>query len=154
MKTTYTAKATIKAKIEDTWETISQPSFVKDFLPEIKKTTHELSPYICNKHRNTKSVQPSYAVFCQAIGWNKVAGTDIRLPRKDVKANIDAVDIELEERGNNTRVIVEVTYNPRLGKNYLFAHRCVRKLFNIKLNVLKQELETNIDRIQLSPAFT
>ena len=153
MKTTYTAKATIKAHIEDTWETISQPDFVKDFLPEIKKTTNELSPYVRTKHRNAKSVQPSYAVLGRAIGWSKVAGTDIRLARKDVNANIDAVDIKLEERGSNTRVIVEVTYSPRLGKNYFLEHRCIRGLFNIKLNVLKQEIETDVNRIQLSPAL-
>ena len=154
MKTTYTAKATIKAHIEDTWETISKPGFVKDFLPEIKKTTNELSPYVRNKHRNAKSVQPSYAVLGQAIGWSNVAGTDIHLARKDVNANIDTVDIKLEEHGNNTRVIVEVTYNPRPGNNYLLAHRCIRGLFKIKLNVLKQELETDVNRIQLSPALT
>jgi carbon monoxide dehydrogenase subunit G len=153
MNTTYTTKATINASIEDAWEAITKPSFVKEFLPEIKKNINEMSSYVRTTHRNAENVQPCYAVYGQALGWNKVAGTDIRLPRKDVEANIDAVDIKLEERGNNTRIIVEVTYNPRVGKNYLLAHRCIRGLFNIKLNVLKKELEANTDRTQLTPAF-
>ena len=79
-----------------------------------------------------------YAISGQAIGWNKVAGTDIRLPRKDVNANIDAVDIKLEELGNYTKVIVVVTYDPRIvDKHFILAHRCIRGLFGIKLNVLK-----------------
>lgn len=153
MNTTYTAKTTINADIEDTWEAITQPNFVKEFLPEIKKNMNELSAYVRNTHRNAESVQPTYAVRGQAIGWNKVAETDIRLPRKDVNANIDAVDIKLEERGNYTRVIVEVTYNPRIGKNFMLAHRCIRGLFGIKLNVLKKELEADTNRTQLTPAF-
>lgn len=153
MNTTYTAQTTIYTDIEDTWEAITQPSFVKEFLPEIKKNLTELGTYVRNTHSSVDRVQPCYAIPGQAIGWNKVAGVDIRLPRKDVNANIDAVDIKLEEHGNNTRVIIEVTYNPRFGKHFILAHRCIRGLFGIKLNVLKNELEANNDRAQLTPSF-
>jgi hypothetical protein len=153
MNTTYTAKKTINADIEDAWKAITQSSFVKEFFPEIKKNMNELSTYIRNTHRNAELVQPCYAVHCQAIGWNKVNGTVIRLPRKDVNAHIDAVDIKLEERGHYTRVIVEVTYNPRIGKNFILAHRCIKGLFSIKLSVLKKELEADTNRTQLTPAF-
>ena len=153
MNTTYKTKTTINASIENAWEAVTHVTFVKEFLPEIKKNINKVSPYVRATHRNAEHVQPCYAVYGQAIGWNKVAGTDIRLPRKDVNANIDVVDIRLEERGKNTRVIVEVTYNPTLGKNYLLAHRCIRGLFGIKLNVLKKELEACTDYTQQTLAF-
>ena len=113
----------------------------------------EVSQYVRNTHRSTQCIQPSYTVHGEAIGWNKVAGTDICLPRKDVKANIDAIDIKLEDQGNTTKVIFEITYNPQVGKNYLLAHRCIRGLFNIKLNVLKRDLEADTNRVQLTPEF-
>ena len=86
------------------------------------------------------------------MGWSTGAGTVIRLPRKDVAANIEHVDIRIEGRGEYTQVTFAVQYAPQFGKHYFLAHRCVRGLFNLKLNVLKKDLEAQ-QQTDWVPAF-
>ena len=154
MNATYKAQTTIHASTDAVWNAIARESFVKDFLPEVKKDISAMGEYIQTTHRNASSVLPSYAVTGRAIGWNTGAGKTIRLPRKDVHANIEAVDIQLESHENDTKVTIEVTYNPKVGKNFMLANRCVRGLFSIKLNVLKQDIEPDYQHTSWLPAFT
>ena len=63
------------------------------------------------------------------------------------------VEIQLEADGASTKVTILVAYNPKLGKNFFRTHRCVRGLFNIKLDVLKKYFETNFKEVDWVPAF-
>ena len=70
MKTTYTAKTTIHALISKILgNAITQPSFVKEFLPEIKKNMNEVSTYILNRHPNAERVQP---MLCNIWSGNRL----------------------------------------------------------------------------------
>lgn len=153
MNITHTAKATIQADVDAIWEAINQADFAKDFLPEVRKNIETMGIYAQAAHRNAKQVLPAYAVTGQAIGWNKVNGTDIELPRKDTVANIEAIDIRLEEKRNGTKITIEVQYNPKLGENFFETRRCLKGLFGIKLNVLKKDLEVDRQAAVWAPAF-
>jgi len=153
MNMTHTAKATIQADVDTIWEAITETDFVKDFLPEVRKNLQAMGEYAQATHRNAQQVLPAYAVPGQAIGWNAVTGTTIALPRKDTPANIEAIDIQLEKNARGTKVTIEVQYNPKLGENLFETRRCLKGLFGIKLNVLKQDLEADQAPAHWMPAF-
>lgn len=151
-----THKTTIKIQADQmqVWEAITQTRFVQDFLPEVKKDLTGMGEYVRNTHQNTQRVLPAYAVTGKNIAWNAVNGTTIALPRKDTQANIEMVDIQLQAQGDFTKVTIEVNYNPKFGKNFFETQRCLRGLFGIKLNVLKQELEADLQEdYNWAPAF-
>jgi hypothetical protein len=152
MKTIYRAHKIIHASAAGVWDAITEESFVKEFLPEVKKEGKASSPYIQATHQNGSVVLPSYAVKGQSIGWNSGAGKVIRLPRKDTTANIEAVDIHLDAFEGYTKVTIEVSYDPKFGKRFFSTRRCVAGLFNNKLNVLKQDIESYFKHIQWAPA--
>ena len=154
MNTTYSKVITIKADADSTWDAITRTRFVQDFLPEVKKDLSGMGDYIRRTHPNATLVAPEYVVRGQAMGWSAGAGTVIRLPRKDVEANIENVEIRIEAQGEYTKVTFEVQYAPELGKHYFLAHRCVRGLFGMKLDVLKKDLETSKAQIDWMPAFS
>ena len=154
MNTTYTKQISIKADAETTWKAITETRFVQDFLPEVKKDLQGMGEYIRRTHPNATLVAPDYVAPGQAMGWSTGAGTDIRLPRKDVEAHIESVEVRIEGRGEYTQVTFEVQYAPEFGKHYFLAHRCVRGLFDLKLNVLKRDLETDKTQIDWMPAFS
>ena len=154
MNTFYSKEITIKADADTTWDAITQSRFVKDFLPEVKKDLQGMGEYIRRTHPNAALVAPDYVAAGEAMGWSTGAGTAIRLPRKDVEANIDSVDIRVEGRGQYTKVAIEVHYNPVFGERYFLARRCVQGLFGMKLDVLKKDLETSKTQIDWMPAFS
>ena len=143
MNTIYKTQMTVHADVENVWDAITQQRFVKDFFPEIKKDLSNLSDYVFRTHKNTERLLPAYMLPNHVIGWAKGGATDIRLPRKDVNANIKTIDIELIAKGENTKIKIEVDYSPKFDKNFFLAHRCVRGLMEIKLAILKQEIEAN-----------
>ena len=153
MKTTYKAQITVQTDVEEAWNAITQKNFVKEFFPEIKKDISNLGEYVLRTHKNLEQLAPSYMVLNQAIGWANSGTTEIKLPRKDVDANIESIDILLINKGEYTTVKVEVNYSPKIGKNFFLAHRCVRGLIAIKLAVLKKDLELNNNQIGWSPAI-
>ena len=153
MNLTHTAKMTIQADADTIWEAITRNDFVKDFLPEVRKNIQTMGDYAQATHRNAKDVLPAYAVTGQAIGWNTVTGTTIALPRKDTPANIEAIDIQLNETARGTTVTIEVEYNPEFGQNFFETRRCLKGLFGIKLNVLKRNLEVEPQTVYVAPAF-
>ena len=152
MNTTYTKEVSIHADQATTWEAINQTRFVKDFLPEVQKDTDGFGEYVRQTHRRIDQVGPDYVAPGHAMGWSAGAGTAIRLVRKDVEANIESVDIQVEGQGEYTKVRIEVNYNPEFGNRYFLARRCVRGLFGFKLDILKKDLETN-NKIDWVPAF-
>lgn len=143
MNTSYKTKIKVHADIASTWNAISRTNFAKDFFPEIKKDLSVMGEYVRSTHKNAGQTNPDYMIPRQAIGWTTGGGTRIELPRKDLHANIESIDVQLIDDGNNTVVTVEIIYAPDFDRNFLFAHRCVRGLTNIKLAVLKQDLEAN-----------
>lgn len=126
---------------------IGRQNFSQDYFPEIKTDLSGMSDYVLRTHKNIDRVLPSYTIPKKAIGWVTGGSNDIRLTRKDVHANIEAIDIELIEKGEYTTIKIEVAYAPKLDKNFFLAHRCVRGLIKTKLAVLKQELEENNSEI-------
>ena len=153
MNTTFTKEISIQADVNSTWDAISQTGFVKDFLPEVKKDLQGMGEYVRRTHPNAEQLGPDYVVPGQAMGWSAGAGTTIRLPRKDVQANIESVDIRIEGQGQFTQVTIEVNYAPEFGQYFFLAHRCVRGLFGMKLTVLKEDLEKNAPQLDWVPAF-
>ena len=89
----------------------------------------------------------------RAIGWTTGAGTAIDLVRKDLHANIESIDFQLIDKENHIVVAVEVTYAPDRDRKFFFTHRCIRGLINIKLAVLKQDLDTNKHYTGWEPAL-
>ena len=153
MNTIYQAQTTIHADVETTWAAISEARFVQDFLPEVKKELGGMGEYVRRTHRRAGEIGPDYVAPGQAMGWSQGAGTAIRLPRKDVDAHIESVDIRVEAQGEYTRVTIDVEYAPKFGERYFLARRCVRGLFGFKLQVLKKDLETKQTKIDWVPAF-
>ena len=143
MNTTYKTKIKVHAGIASTWKTITQADFVKDFFPEIKKDLSAMGEYVRSTHKNAGQTNPDYMIPHRAAGWTTGAGTRIELPRKDVHAIIESIDLQLADSGNSTVVAIEITYAANFDRHFLFAQRCVRGLINTKLTVLKQELETD-----------
>ena len=152
MKTTYRAHKTIYASAAAVWDAITEESFAKEFLPEVKKDGNTRSPYIQATHQNGSVVLPSYTVKGQSIGWNSGAGKVIRMPRKDIPVNIEAVDIHLNEFKDHTKVTIEVAYDSSANNRFFAIQRSVAGLFNTKLNVLKQDIESYFKHIQWGPA--
>ena len=152
MKTTYTAHTLIHASAATVWDAITADSFVKDFLPEVQRDNSAKSEYIQATQRNDARVLPSYAVKGQSIGWNSGAGKVIRLPRKDTPANIEAVDIRLDALEDYTKVTIEVSYDPDFGNRFFATRRCLRGIFNSKLTVLKQDIESRFKHSYRAPA--
>lgn len=143
MNTTFNTHINIHADIDSIWNAVTRPNFANEFFPEIKKDLSVMGKYIQSTHKNAASVLPEYMVPNRSLAWTTGAGTTIELPRKDIHANIESIDIQLEEKGKNTVVSIEVVFAPDFDNHFFFAHRCIRGLMNIKLAVLKQELETD-----------
>ena len=153
MYTTYKAHTTIEASTKAVWNAITRQSFIKEFLPEVKNSIRPKGEYTLSTYCHASLVLPSYADHGQVIGWVSGPSNTIRLSRKDIEANIEVVEIQLEADGSSTKVTILVAYNPKLGKNFFRTHRCVRGLFNIKLDVLKKYFETNFKEVDWVPAF-
>ena len=153
MNITYKNTINIHADKDTTWEAITATKFAADFLPEVKKDITGMGQYVQHTHRNADRVMPAYVTSGQAIGWTAQAGNRIELPRVDTQANIQTVDIELTDRGDYTEVTIEVNYQPRLDRMFFETRRCLSGLFNIKANVLKNDLETNQETEVFAPAF-
>lgn len=153
MNTTYKKTINIQADIDTTWEAITATQFAAEFLPEVKKDITGMGQYVQHTHRNAERVMPAYVTPGQAIGWTAQAGNRIELPRQDTQAKIQAVDIEVTDRGEYTEVTIEVNYQPRLDRMFFETRRCLNGLFDIKANVLKNDLETNQETEVFVPAF-
>lgn len=143
MNTSYLTQIKIRTDIETVWNAVTQPTFTPAFLPEIKKDLSGMGEYIRKTHRNAAHVFADYMIPHRAMGWTTGAGINIALPRKDVYTNIESIDFRFIEKSSHTIVTIEVIYTPKLNKHYFFVHRCIRGLMNMKLKVLKQELETD-----------
>ena len=153
MNIRYTTQINIHADMDTTWQAITHESFTKDFLPEVKRNTQGMSEYIQTTHKNSRRVSPSYVIPGRAVSWNANLGTVIRLTRKDIHAQVETVEIRLEEQGAYTKVMLNVDYQHKLGRGMILAFKCIRGLFKIKLSVLKKELEMDHELISCAQQF-
>jgi len=136
MKSKFKAHIFIQEDINTVWNEISSYSFVKNYLPEVRG----------NK-------EPSYIIPLYNVGWSNGFGKIFTLPRKDVKGNLEYINIEIRAKRQNTWITIEVSFSPYFGKNYFLAHKCIRGLFSHKLKVLKQEIERKNIQSQGIPVF-
>ena len=143
MNTEFTAQITVYADIETVWRSLTQADFIKEYFPEIKKNLSGMGKYIQSTHPNPKLTSATYLIPRRAIGFTSGAGIDITLPRKDLQANIESIDIQLKEKGGTTKIKMAVVYTAGLGRSFFLVHRCIRGLMNIKLAVLKQDIESD-----------
>jgi len=151
---TYKTQINIAVTADEVWETITQAEFTSDFLPEISRNPSKLTLFKLAMHRNALKVMPAYMVDKKTISWDSNANTSIELARKDLAAEINNVDISLRDNGHSTSVSIEVHYTTQFNATFLQTERAVRGLFNRKLNVLKQDLEsTTQQRHQLQAAY-
>ena len=149
----YKTQISVHADLEAVWDAVIHSDFIKDYFPEIKKDLTGMSTYILNSHRNPGQTFPTYVIPRHALGWTAGAGIDIALPRKDVRANFESIDIHLVSNGAKTKIMVETVYAPELNKDFFFVLRCIRGLMKIKLAVLKQDLEANDKQISWKTAL-
>lgn len=128
----------IRADKEIIWTELLKADFAKDFLPEIKSTKGD--------------VLPSYSVTGKLLSWYNIGQTSIEMAKSDLKANITSIDLELEQIGNKTVVSFEVSLANKFDAASITRYKAIRTLFEIKLAVLKEELELN--QTNWSPAFS
>tara|TARA_R110002111_G_C5946310_1_gene368172 strand:+ start:612 stop:1076 length:465 start_codon:yes stop_codon:yes gene_type:complete len=153
MLRTYKSQSYIAVSPDEVWATISHSDFVTDFLPEVGRDICKLTLFTLAMHKHPFDVMPAYMVPNKIISWDIHANTAIELARKDLSAEIEHIDITLEDDGNGTAVTIEVHYQTRLCATFLQTERTIRGLFNKKLNVLKQDLELTQPSQQLQAAF-
>lgn len=143
MSTRYITQTKITADPPQVWQAITQCDFVKNYLPEIKRDFNNLKPTApLYRHKNLDKLLPAYVVQGKAISWDSNANTTIKLTRSDLNANIRSVDIDITAADGYTNVNIEVNYKPKLDKNFFLTHASVHNLFNHKLQVLKQDIES------------
>ena len=141
MNITYKSQITINADIDAAWALVTQQNFVKDYFPEIKKNTVQMGQYIQSTHKNPYEIFPDYMIPNRSMGWTTGAGIKISLPRKDVEANIQAIDITFQRHGKDTQISIEVTFEPIFNKNIVFAAYCIRNMVKAKLRAFKQDID-------------
>jgi len=153
MLRTYKSQCHIAVSPDEVWSTISRSAFVKDFLPEIGRDICKLTLFTLAMHKHPFDVMPAYMIPNKIISWDVDANTSIELARRDLVAEIKHIDITLHDSGNGTAVRFEVQYETRLSSTFLQTERSIRGLFNQKLNLLKQDLESTQTSQQLQAVF-
>jgi hypothetical protein len=123
------------------WNTLTNPSFVKDFLPEVQRNLMGLNLYTLSKHKNGLDVMPAYVIKHKTIHWINNLNITIELAKTDLNIDINHIEINLDTKNNRSIVSIEVQYNSPLDLNYLKGHKVIKSLFSRKLMVLKQDLE-------------
>lgn len=142
MTSRYSYQTTISATPSDIWQLLTQQNFVKQYLPEVKRKPSDIrstAPY--RYHQNTDNILPAYTVVEKTISWDNISHA-LTLTRKDLKANIDSVTIVLIAEAGDTKVMIEVIYQPKVDSKLLLTHASVRNLFSHKLDVFKQDIES------------
>lgn len=145
MTSRYKYQTTISATPSDIWQLLTQQNFVKQYLPELKRKPSDIrstAPY--SYHQNTDNILPAYTVVEKTISWDNISHA-LTLTRKDLKANIDSITIDLIPEAGDTRVMIEMIYQPRIDSKLLLTHASVRNLFRHKLDVFKQDIESEVE---------
>lgn len=128
----------IRADKETIWTELLKADFTKDFLPEIKSTKG--------------NVLPSYSIPYKLLSWHSIGKTSIEMAKSDLGTIITSIDLELEQLDNKTIVKFEVNLDNKLGLTSITRYRAIHALFEVKLAILKKELEQN--QADWSPAFS
>lgn len=143
MNTIYTASKTIQADIQEVNTLFAQATMAADYFPEIHKDASDISAYIRTTHKHPNQVFPDYQIPYQGLGWTTGGGTSIRLPRKDINANIQSIDVEFKTVGEKTRIAIRVEFEPYTVTEAIVTARHVRMMIANKLNAIKNNLEAN-----------
>jgi len=154
MSTRYICRTKILASPTQVWKAITQENFAKHFFPEIKRDFSNINstmPLYC--HQNADKLLPAYITPGKTISWDTNANTSIRLIRNDLNANIRSIDIDIEASDGGTLVSLKVNYKPKLNNMFFHTHACVRNLFEAKLYILKNDLETKPTAVECSPIY-
>ena len=151
MNITYTTSATVYADQETVSNFFEQADVIKEYFPEIKKDISAMGEYVQFTHSNPALVCPDYQV-AGGFGWTAGAGIQIRLPRKDIAADITALDIEYAPRGHHTHIKIAVTFNAKFNKTLPLVLRCIQAMVKAKLNAFEQDIKVDY-RTSWEPSF-
>ena len=142
MNITYNASTTVHENQEMVTNFFKQADITKAYFPEVKKDISAMGQYVRIKHANPTQVFPDYIVASDGFGWTAGAGTQIRIPRKDVPVNITAIDVEYNRHGENTQITIAVTFNAKFNTGLPLAIRCIQAMVKAKLNAFKRDINT------------
>ena len=154
MSTRYVCQTKIFSSPKQVWKAITQENFAKHFFPEIKRDFSNINsamPLYC--HQNADKLLAAYITPGKTISWDTNANTSIRLIRNDLNANIRSIDIDIKPSDGGALVSLEVNYKPKLSSRFFQSHACVRNLFEAKLHVLKNDLETKPTAVECSAIY-
>ena len=129
MDFTQTISANIHASTNEIWGAINHGDFVRQFLPEIKKIDTE------------SSLEPDFKMPHQVMRWKNGIHKEICIPRKDLNIDIQSIVIEIQDKGDFSRVSFRVLCDLPFNFGIFNVIRVVRGLFRIKLNVLKSDMK-------------
>ncbi len=147
MATLYTSSTSIWADKEAVADFFKQPNLRKDYFPEVKNNVSSTSEHQLSTAINPAADRPHY-INENGFGWAVDSETSIELPRKDIHANIQTIDVEYKQSGNKTVVRILVKFNPRPGSLGLsglcsLAASHVRMMVFRKLTAIKRDVEAN-----------
>ena len=143
MNTKYKAHKTIKADIEEVAAFLAQDDMAQNYFPEVRKDTSGMSEYIHKCHKHLDHVFPDYQVPCQGLKWSTGNNTCIRLPRKDINANICSIEVEYKTIGANTEIQIQVVFRSTINLTGILAAYHVHMMVANKLTAIKRDIEAN-----------
>lgn len=142
MISTFKTHLTTAINRDTLWNTLINPNFVRDLLPEIQRNIMGLKLYTLSQHKNGLNVMPAYLIRFKTIHWYNDFNTTLELANSDLNIDINHIEINLEVKKESTKVSIEVEYEHPLDLNFIRANKAIKSLFKQKLTVLKKDLET------------
>ena len=151
MNTTFKARKTVKAGIHEVAEFFTQEDMTKNYFPEIHKDTKGMSHYVRGSHKHVTEVFPDYQVPNQGFAWTAGHNTCIKVPRKDINANIQGVEVEYKAMGENTEIAIRVEFNPSHNVAGITAAYHVHMMIANKLDAFVRDIQAHqYDGFELS----
>lgn len=144
MKLIYKARITVKADIEEVADFFCQDDMTKNYFPEVRKDTKGMTAYIYKTHKHADQVFPDYQIHGQGLGWTTAGKNCIKVPRKDIKANIQGIEVDYKATGNNTEIVIKVGFNPDINLGCIIAAYHVHMMVTNKLNAIKRDIEADL----------
>ena len=143
MNTIYKAHKTIKTDIADVTDFFAHDDMTQNYFPEVHKSTSGMSEYIHKSHKHLDQVFPDYQIPGQGLRWTSGNYTCIRLPRKDINANIRFVEVNYKTVGTNTVIEIQVGFSTGMNLAGISATYHVHMMVNNKLNAIKRDIEAD-----------
>lgn len=143
MNMTYHTSTTVNADQQTVAQFFAQSDMRKDYFPEVVKDCSEMGTYVKDTHANPALVAPDYMVADEGFGWTTGAGTSIRLPNKEIPVTITAMEVEYVERGDNTQIDIQVTFDTALATSLPKVLRCIRAMMNAKTHAFDRDIDVS-----------